>query len=72
MMKIQYVFLVSIVSVVLAGCVTETTRSRPMTSTTDQTKKRVYTQEELQKTGQTDTASALQKVDPSIQTSGPH
>jgi hypothetical protein len=72
MMKIQYVFLVSIVSVVVAGCVTETTRSRPMASTTDQTKKRVHTQEELQKTGQTDTASALQKVDPSIQTSGPH
>jgi outer membrane biogenesis lipoprotein LolB len=70
MMKIQYVFLAAIVSVLLSGCVTETTRSS--VSTTDQTKKRVYTQEELQKTGQTDTGSALQKVDPSIQTSGPH
>lgn len=72
MMKIQYVFLVSIVSVVVAGCVTETTRSRPMASTTDQTKKRVYTQEELQKTGQSDTGAALAKVDPSVQTTGPH
>jgi|GEM_PF-1864642 len=68
MMKIQYVFLVSIISVTLAGCVTETTRSRDVSATTEHTKKRVYTQEELQKTGQSDTGAALAKVDPAVQT----
>jgi len=66
----------------LAGCTTTTTRTRTMSSTetvsaTAQTpeqrrviNKRVYTQEDLQKTGHPTLGGALQTVDPSVYISG--
>ena len=54
-------------SVALAGCTTETATTT--TSNVDQTQKRVYTQEDLRKTGQTETGPALEQVDPSVTTS---
>lgn len=67
-MKFPYIYLIAIVSVALLGCAN---RQETMTeSTTDSTQKRVHTQEELKKTGETETGPALQKVDPSIQVSG--
>ncbi len=67
MMKIQYLFAVALVSVVLSGCAKD---REAMVQTTDQTQKRVHTQDELRKTGQTETGAALEKVDPAVQISG--
>jgi hypothetical protein len=67
-MRIQYFALVACASLVLWGCATETETTT--TSQTDQTKKRVHTQEELMKTGESDTGAALEKVDASVRTSG--
>ena len=69
-MKIQHLFLVAIGSVMLSGCANQ--KETVVESTTDQTQKRVHTQEELQKTGQSETGPALEKVDPAVQTTGPH
>ena len=66
-MKIQYVFLVAIASVVLSGCAKE---KEIMVQSTDQTQKRVHTQEELKKTGEPQTGPALEKTDPAVQISG--
>lgn len=68
MMKIRYFLLASIGSFLLSSCATET--ESITTTNTDSTTKRVHTQEELKKTGQSETGAALEKVDPSIQTSG--
>lgn len=68
-MKIQY-FLVVLASVVLSGCASQ--KESVVQSSTDVTNKDVHSQEELQKTGQSDTGAALEKVDPSIQTTGRH
>jgi PBP1b-binding outer membrane lipoprotein LpoB len=65
-MKIQYFFLVAIVTFVLSGCANQ---KETMVTTTDQTEKRVHTQEELLKTGETQTGPALEKTDAAIQTS---
>ena len=55
----------------LAGCATtETTTTTTTAAETDQTKKRVHTSEQLRKTGETETGAALEKVDPSVRTSG--
>ena len=69
-MKISYfsLLVLGFASLVLSGCVTETERV-PLAQT-DQTTKRVHTQEELRKTGHSETAAALEKVDPSVRTSG--
>jgi hypothetical protein len=67
-MKMQHVFLVAIATLALSGCVTETEKVR--LAETDQTKKRVHTQEELMKTGESDTGAALEKVDASVRTTG--
>lgn len=69
MMKTHYLALclLACAGLFLSGCATETTTQ----TTTDQTKKRVYTQEELKKTGETNPAAALEKVDPAVRTSGP-
>lgn len=67
MMKIQYLFAVALVGVVLSGCAKD---REAMVQTTDQTQKRVHTQDELRKTGQTETGAALEKVDPAVQISG--
>ena len=68
MMKIPYIFLIVISSVALSGCANQ--QETVTQSTADQTQKRVHTQEELRKTGETQTGPALEKVDPAVQTSG--
>lgn len=68
MMKIQYVLMVALGSFVLSGCAKD--KETMVQSSTDQTQKRVHTQEELKKTGETQTGPALEKVDPAVQTSG--
>lgn len=50
------------------GCVSDTTTT---TQTPDQTTKRVHTQEELRKSGETNPAAALEKTDPAVRMSGP-
>lgn len=67
MMKIEYFAFVAVASFMFSGCAKnkETIVERP-----DPTTKRVHTQEELRKTGQSETGAALEKVDPSVQTSG--
>jgi outer membrane biogenesis lipoprotein LolB len=66
-MKIQHFFLVAIAGFVLSGCASE--KETMTQSTTDQTEKRVHTQEELRKTGESQTGPALEKVDPAVQMS---
>lgn len=66
-MKIQHVFLVAIASVVFSGCAKE---KEIMVQSTDQTEKRVHTQEELKKTGEPQTGAALEKTDAAVRTSG--
>ena len=73
MMKTRYFAfcLPALASLVLAGCATETTTTATTAPETDPTKKRVHTREELRKTGESETGPALEKVDPSVRTSGP-
>lgn len=60
--------LVALTGLVLSGCTTtETTTTQTQTDPS----KRVYTQEELRKTGETNPAAALEKSDPSVRMSGP-
>jgi len=70
-MKKQYLFLclVAAGSLVTAGCATETTTTTQ--TSTDPTTTRVHTQDELRKTGQSETGAALEKSDAAIRTSGP-
>jgi PBP1b-binding outer membrane lipoprotein LpoB len=70
MMKIPYISLIAVASVALSGCASQ--KESVTQSSTDTTNKRVHTQAELQKTGQSETGPALEKVDPSIQTSDRH
>jgi outer membrane biogenesis lipoprotein LolB len=69
MMKSPCILLIAIASLVLSGCASQKEETVTQ-STTDQTEKRVHTQEELQKTGQSETGAALEKVDPAVRTSG--
>jgi outer membrane biogenesis lipoprotein LolB len=66
MMKIQYFFLVAVAGFVLSSCAHQ---KETVVTTTDQTQKRVHTQEELKKTGETQPGPALEKTDAAIQTS---
>ena len=52
----------------LAGCASETTTTTQ--TQTDQTTTRVHTQEELRKTGESQTGPALEKTDASIRIDG--
>jgi hypothetical protein len=52
----------------LGGCASTATTTTQ--TETDQTKKRVHTQEELRKTGETDPGHALEKTDAAIRTEG--
>ncbi len=72
MMKIQYVLMVALGSFVLAGCAKdrETMVQKP-DQASDQTQKRVHTQEELLKTGQSETGAALEKTDAAVRTTRP-
>lgn len=54
--------------ILLAGCTTTTTTTTQ--TETDQTKKRVHTQEELRKSGESDAARALEKTDPAVRVQG--
>jgi outer membrane biogenesis lipoprotein LolB len=63
-MRTRYLCAVLAVSVgLLAGCTSTTTTTQ---SQTDQTKKRVHTQEELKKSGQSEVGPALEKTDPAV------
>jgi ABC-type uncharacterized transport system auxiliary subunit len=53
----------------LAGCVTETTKTRTVQNSPDPAT-RVHTQEELRKSGESQTGPALEKIDPAITASG--
>jgi hypothetical protein len=69
-MKNYYVLVVagiSAVAMTLAGCANQSTTSNAPTREPGQS---THTQEELQKTGRSQTGDALQEVDPSVQTSG--
>lgn len=55
----------------LSSCTTTTTTTAGReTPPYDQTKKRVYTQQQLQKTGESTNAAALEKLDPSVRVHG--
>ena len=62
--------LLAVVGLALASCATTETTTTTTSAETDQTKKRVHTREELRKTGESETGAALEKVDPSVRTSG--
>jgi outer membrane biogenesis lipoprotein LolB len=72
MMKTHYLALcaLALASLMLTGCATQSTTATTTTTETDQTLKRVHTQEELRKSGEPETARALEKVDPSVRVSG--
>jgi hypothetical protein len=53
---------------VFSGCASETTTTTQ--TQTDQTTKRVHTQEELRKSGLSETGPALEKTDPAVRMSG--
>ena len=68
-MKTRYFLgLIAIGSFAFAGCATETTSTAQ--TQTDQTTTRVHTQEELRKSGESQTGPALEKTDPAIRTEG--
>lgn len=71
-MKTSYFALCTCIfaAIMLSGCANETARTAP--AETDLTKKRVHTQEEMRKTGESEPGRALEKVDASVQISGGH
>ena len=69
-MRTRYLCAVLAASVgLLAGCTSTTTTTTSQTET-DQTKKRVHTQEEMKKSGESDPGRALEKTDPAVQIQG--
>jgi len=64
-MKLRYLFLVAIASALIPGCAKE---KEVMVQAPDPAK-RGHTQEELRKTGRTETGPALEQVDPAVQSS---
>jgi hypothetical protein len=56
-------------SLILGGCATTTT-TESREPAYDQTKKRVYTHEQMMKTGEQSPGAALEKLDPSVTISG--
>ena len=62
--------LLAVVGLALASCATTETTTTTTSAETDQTKKRVHTQEDLKKTGESEPGAALEKVDASVRTSG--
>jgi hypothetical protein len=68
-MRTRYLGAVLAVSVGLLGVCTSTTTTTTTQSQTDQTKKRVHTQEELRKSGESQTGPALEKTDPAVRIS---
>jgi outer membrane biogenesis lipoprotein LolB len=72
MMKAHHAVLcaLALAAFVLSGCAAT---NETVTTTPSQTDpaKRVHTQEELRKSGQSETGPALEKTDAAVQTSGP-
>ena len=70
-MKIHYfaLGLLAVGGLFFSGCATDTTTTTAQTQTDPSN--RVYTQEELRKSGETNPAAALEKTDPSVRMSGP-
>jgi ABC-type glycerol-3-phosphate transport system substrate-binding protein len=67
-MKARFFFAaVALTSFACGGCATDTATT---TQTTDRTTTRVHTQEELRKTGESQTGPALEKTDPAIRVEG--
>jgi hypothetical protein len=64
-MKIYYfaLGLLAVGGMFFSGCATDTTTT---TQTQTDPSKRVYTQDELRKSGETNPAAALEKTDPSV------
>jgi|GEM_PF-6245115 len=60
--------LIAMGALFFSGCATESTTT---TQTRPDPSKRVHTQEELRKSGESDPGSALEKTDPSVRMSGP-
>ena len=73
LMKIHYfaLGLVAVGALFFSGCATDTPATTTTQTQTDQTTKRVHTQEELKKSGETNPAAALEKTDPAVRMSGP-
>ena len=65
MMKGRYLFVIAITNALFLGCARE---KEQMVQAPDPAK-RGYTQEELRKTGRTDTGAALEQLDPAVQSS---
>jgi hypothetical protein len=72
MMKTRYIAACSlaVVALMFSGCATDTATTTTTTTETDLTKKRVHTQKDLKKTGESETGEALEKVDASVRSSG--
>jgi hypothetical protein len=70
-MKIHYfaLGLLAAGSLFFSGCATDKTETA---QTQTDPSKRVHTQEELKKSGQSETGPALEKTDPAVRMSGPH
>jgi outer membrane biogenesis lipoprotein LolB len=69
-MKARFLFAVlALGSLAFAGCATETTTTTQ--TQPDQTTTRVHTQEELRKSGESQTGPALEKSDAAVRVSGP-
>ena len=64
------VICISCASVILASCTTTTRTTETSRPAYDQTTKRVYTQEQMRKTGEQSPAAALEKLDASVTVSG--
>ena len=68
-MSTRYFCIVACLSgALLSSCASTTTTTTQ--AETDQTKKRVHTQEELRKTGESDPGRALEKTDAAVQVQG--
>lgn len=64
-MKVQHFCLLAVIGFVAVGCASQ---KETVVTTTDQTQKRVHTQDELMKTGETQTGPALEKTDAAVRT----
>lgn len=63
-----FVVVLTLGTLAFSGCASETTSTTQ--TQTDQTTTRVHTQEELRKTGESQTGPALEKTDAAIRTDG--
>ena len=68
MMRIQYFFVIALSGLLFSACAKE---KETIVQTNDQTQKRVHTQEELKKTGETQPGPALEKTDAAVQVTHP-